>query len=91
MEILVFIDAYAGSVVIFYFQGCHLFSNTVFLLNYGNPELKNMYFSYFIHNIKNWVAYVSNLSQKPTCFVLDMNLLGISGYPYLGWIQGYNL
>ena len=51
MELLVFIDAYARSVVIFYFQGCHLFSNIANLLNYGNPDLKIMSYSYLNLNM----------------------------------------
>ena len=41
MDLQVFDDAYAGSGVNFDFQGCHLLSDIVNLLEYGNPELKN--------------------------------------------------
>ena len=40
MDLWVLDDAYAVSKRNFDFQGCHLFSNIEFLLNYGNPELK---------------------------------------------------
>ena len=40
MDLSVLDDAYAVSKRNFDFQGCHLFYNIEFLLNYGNPELK---------------------------------------------------
>ena len=76
MELLVFYNANVGSRVIFYFQGCYMFPNMAILLNYGNPELKNRYFSHFKHKIKNWAILVTILSKKPKYF-LELNVPAI--------------
>ena len=76
MELLVFYNANAGSRVIFYFQGCYMFPNMAILLNYGNPELKNMSFPQFIHKIQNRVVFVTILSKKPKYF-LELNVPAI--------------
>ena len=66
MNLWVLDDAYAGSRVNFIFWSRHLVSNMDILLNYGNPELKNIYFLYLSYIMLNCIAFVSNLSKKPT-------------------------
>ena len=46
-----FNNAYAISKVNFAFQGSQIFYNIKILLKDGNPEVKNIYYSYLI-NIK---------------------------------------
>ena len=60
MDLWVLDDAYAGSRVNFIFWSRHLVSNMDILLNYGNPELKNIYFS-----VTRWSCQKIKITQDP--------------------------
>ena len=74
MNLWVLDDVYAGSRVNFTFWLRHLVSNMNILLNYGNPELKIIYFSYFSYIMLNWIAFVSNVCKKPAILFSVFNI-----------------
>ena len=48
-----------------------MFSNSNILLNYGNPDLKIRYFSYFTHIMNNWVVFDSKYPRNISFFSVE--------------------
>ena len=69
----------------FIFDNAKLLSDMEILINYGNPELKMIYFSYFSHNMYIWLTFFQICLRNPQLHFLVLSIQGIhisDGYKY---------
>ena len=61
MDLFVLNNNYAIYRVNFDFQGSQILQDVKNILKNGNPEMKNIFFSYLMNIKLNWLVFVENI------------------------------